>query len=311
MKKLLALFCALSLLLTACGGPGAPGAAPTATPEVTPAAGGEDDAIRILATTYPLYLFTTAVTEGVSGVTVDLLVNQQTSCLHDYTLTVNDMKAIEGADIIVMNGAGLEDFMDAALAHSDAEVIDCSQEIELLPALGHKGHGHDTEYDPHVWMDPNRAIEMMGTLALALTDQTGLDFHNSYCVAKEKLEWSRQRWEEQLDSLSGAELITFHDGFQYFADSFGLNLVKSIEEEEGSEASAAEIKEIVALVGESDIPAIFTERNGSDATAKAIARETGCAVYELDMIMSGAGTGIQPYIDAMEQNVGTILEALE
>ena len=87
-------------------------------------------------------------------------------------------------------------------------------------------------------------------------------------------------------------------------------LTKAIEEEEGSEASAAEIKEIVALIEEYDIPAIFTEVNGSDATAQAISRETGCEVYQLDMIMSGDGTGIQPDVDAMEKNIDTIVEAL-
>jgi len=64
-------------------------------------------------------------------------------------------------------------------------------------------------------------------------------------------------------------------------------------------------------VREYEIPAIFTERNGSEATARAISRETGCAVYQLDMIMSGDGDGIQPYIDAMNANLGTILEALQ
>ena len=127
MKKLIAPLCALGLLLTGCGQP----AAQTEN----------DDTLHILATTYPVYLFTTAVTEGAEGVEVDLLVNQQTSCLHDYTLTVTDMKAIEGADVIVMNGAGLEDFMDDALAASDAAVIDCSEGLDLLPAQGHEAPG--------------------------------------------------------------------------------------------------------------------------------------------------------------------------
>ena len=117
------------------------------------------------------------------------------------------------------------------------------------------------------------------------------------------------------DPLKEAELacpylITFHDGFQYFALDNGLTLLKSVEEEEGSTASAAEIKEIAALVREYDIPAIFTEKNGSDAAARAIARETGAEIYQLDMIMSGEGSGIQPYLDAMKHNTDTILEAL-
>ena len=66
----------------------------------------------------------------------------------------------------------------------------------------------------------------------------------------------------------------------------------------------------MALIETYNIPAIFTEKNGSDATAQAIARETGVAVKQLDLIMSGEGGGIQPYVDAMNGNIDTILEAL-
>lgn len=296
MKKLLAAACILGLLLSACSSPAA------SQPE-------HDGNLRILATTYPVYLFTTAVTEGVDNVEVSLLVNQQTSCLHDYTLTVNDMKAIEGADVIIMNGAGLEDFMDDALSASDAPVIDCSEGIDLLPAAGHEGHDHDTEYDPHIWMNEESAAVMMNNIVhgLGALDGDNLERYTENCAdAIAQLPGDDPRMAE----LACPYLITFHNGFQYFALDNGLTLLKSIEEEEGSEASAAEIQEIIGLIESYHIPAIFTEVNGSDATAQAIARETGCAVYQLDMIMSGDGTGIQPYIDAMQKNLDTIVEAL-
>ncbi|MBM6924715.1 metal ABC transporter substrate-binding protein [Pseudoflavonifractor phocaeensis] len=295
MKKLLAPVCALALLLAGCGQPAAPAA--------------EDDTLRVLATTYPVYLFTTAVTQGVEGVEVSLLVNQQTSCLHDYTLTVADMKAIEGADVIVMNGAGLEDFMDDALAASDAPVIDCSEGIDLLPALGHEGHDHDTEYDPHIWMSYENAAVMLENIHAGLEEldpDHGEAYAGNLTAATGELEYDQ----DKLAALAGKPLITFHDGFQYFAQATGLNLLKAIEEEEGAEASAAEIQEMVSLIGEYDIPAIFTEVNGSDSTAQAISRETGCGVSQLDMIMSGEGSGMGPYLEAMEQNMDTIAEAL-
>ena len=288
------------LLLTACGGGTA----------ATPAPAEEDDTLHILATTYPVYLFTTAVTEGVEGVEVTRLIREEISCLHDYTLTVNDMKAIEAADVIVMNGVGLEDFMADALASSDAPVIDCSQGVALLAALGHEGHDHDAEYDPHIWMDPDRAAQMVWNVATVLSELDTMNgdlYTANASVAEARLQSEVNRVEDP-DDLAG--LITFHDGFQYFAQATGLDLLKAIEEEEGAEASAAEIKEIVGLIGEYDIPAIFTEKSGSDATAQAISRETGCGVAQLDLIMSGDGSGIQPYVDAMNQNIDTILEAL-
>ena len=287
------------LLLTACGGG-------TAS---TPAPAEDDDTIHILATTYPVYLFTTAVTEGVEWVEVTRLIQEEISCLHDYTLTVNDMKAIEAADVIVMNGVGLEDFMSDALATSDAPVIDCSEGVELLEAMVHEGHDHDAEYDPHIWMDEGNVSVMLENITKALSDLDP-DHEETYEANRAAADTALGYDAEKLSQLSGKPLITFHDGFQYFARATGLDLLKAIEEEEGSEARAAEIKEIVGLIGEYDIPAIFTEKNGSDATAQAISRETGCGVAQLDLVMSGDGSGIQPYVDAMNQNIDTILEAL-
>lgn len=297
------------LFLTACGGGAAAGPAPAA----------EDEPLRILATTYPVYLFTTAVTDGVEGVEVTRLIKEEISCLHDYTLTVNDMKAIEAADVIVMNGVGLEDFMEDALASSDAPVIDCSEGVELLAALGHEGHDHDTEYDPHIWMDPERAGRMIENIGAGLS-QADPDRAETYAAQAAEAAFQLQHWYSvKLDVIASDQpdlqlphraLITFHDGFQYFADAFQLDLLKAIEEEEGAEASAAEIKEIVELIGEHDLPVIFTEKNGSDATAQAIARETGVAVAQLDMVMSGDGTGLEAYSAAMDENIKTIINAL-
>lgn len=275
---------------------------------------GETAALRVTATTYPVYLFTTAVTEGVEGVEVALMVNQPTACLHDYTLTVKDMKALDGADVVVMNGAGLEDFMADALEQSDAAVVDCSEGIALLPAHEHEGHedhgGHDhgEEYDPHFWMDPGRAAQMVENIAAGLS---GLDPEHAGAFEK-----NRDAALSALEALTvpappeRGRLITFHDGFRYFADAFGLELLAAIEEEEGATASARELVELTELVGEYQLPAVFTERNGSSATAEVLARETGCKVFSLDMIMSGEGTGIGPYIETMEANVKTVWEAL-
>lgn len=298
-KSIFPLLLVLCLTLSACGVSG--GEAPSSQ---------EGDTLTIAATTYPVYLFTRAVVGEMEGVKVSAVINQPMSCLHDYTLSVGDMKIIEGADVIVMNGVGLEDFMADALASSDAPVIDCSQGVALLAALGHEGHDHDAEYDPHIWMDPDRAAQMVWNVATVLSelDTMNGDLYTANASAAEARLQSEVNRVEDPDDLAG--LITFHDGFQYFAQATGLDLLKAIEEEEGAEASAAEIKEIVGLIGEYDIPAIFTEKSGSDATAQAISRETGCGVAQLDLIMSGDGSGIQPYVDAMNQNIDTILEAL-
>ena len=287
MKKLIfPLLLVLYLTLSACGVSG--GEAPSSQ---------EGDTLTIAATTYPVYLFTRAVVGEMEGVKVSAVINQPMSCLHDYTLSVGDMKIIEGSDVIVMNGVGLEDFMDDALAASSAMVINSSEGVELLPYEGHEDHDHGDSEEAGDHFDPEAYQKRAQDASAQLLNwkSTLRDIIAS----------------DQPDlRLPHRELITFHDGFQYFAQAFDLDILKAIEEEEGSEASAAEIREIVSLIRTYEIPAIFTEVNGSDSTAQAIARETGVAVCPLSMIMSGDGDGLDSYCDAISENVETFVNAL-
>ena len=281
-----------------------------------PSGSSQEEGLTVLATTYPVYLFARTVAQGVEGVTVERLNTGSGSCLHDSTLSVDDMKKIEGADVIAMNGAGLEDFMDDALAASSAAVIDCSQGVALFENADHiheegdGGHDHG-HWDPHYWMDPGNAAVMVRNLqeGFALADP---DHGDAYARNGEEAAGQLPSFAgdctQALEGAEGAALITFHDGFHYFAQALGLPLLASIEEEEGSEASAMEINEITQLVKEHQLPVIFTEVNGSDATANAISRETGCQVAQLTMLMDGPEEGdLSTYLEGVRSNVNTIV----
>ena len=281
-----------------------------------PSGSSQEEGLTVLATTYPVYLFARTVAQGVEGVTVERLNTGSVSCLHDYTLSVDDMKKIEGADVIAMNGAGLEDFMDDALAASSAAVIDCSQGVALFENADHiheegdGGHDHG-HWDPHYWMDPGNAAVMVRNLqeGFALADP---DHGDAYARNGEEAAGQLPSFAgdctQALEGAEGAALITFHDGFHCFAQALGLPLLASIEEEEGSEASAMEINEITQLVKEHQLPVIFTEVNGSDATANAISRETGCQVAQLTMLMDGPEEGdLSTYLEGVRSNVNTIV----
>ena len=264
----------------------------------------EEARFTVVCTTYPVYLFASFLTQGVEGVAVERLDTGSTSCLHDYSLSMEDMKKLERADVIAINGAGLEEFLEDALATSDAKIIDCSEGVELLENLSHHHeegeedeHGHDHgHWDPHYWMDPDNARIMVGNLRnfLVLTDPDHAAAYEKNAGRSDmalrvyQQEILRDVWDAYSPQLGERpRLITFHDGFQYFARALDVELLASIEEEAGSEASAREIVEITNLVKEYHIPVIFTEVNGSDATAQAISRETGCRVAQLSMLMDG------------------------
>jgi len=280
----------------------------------------EPDRLTVVCTTYPIYLFASSIARGVEGVAVERLNTGSVSCLHDYSLSMEDMKKLERADIIAINGAGLEEFLEDALQTSDAQVIDCSQGVELLENLSHDhdeddshDHGH---WDPHYWMDPRRAVQMVGNLeaGLSAADPDSRKAYEKNSAGAQALILARDGLARDLLEQYGTRhdtkelsLITFHNGFQYFADAYGLALLASIEEEAGSEASAHEIVEITQLVKEYSIPVIFTEVNGSDATAQAISRETGCQVAQLTMAMDGPDSSISSYLSGITGNVTAII----
>ena len=259
--------------------------------------GGREEAAAqgdmILATTYPMYFLTSRLTEGMEDVTVELMISDSVSCLHDYTLTTEQMKKIEHADLIVMNGGGLEDFMTSALSGVP--------EGNIIVAKDYS--------DPHYWLDPQTYQVMGNRIAVALgeryPEQNKVLTYNQRVLTTE-LAALQEELQGELSELSCRELITFHDGFSWFAQAFDLTILASIEEEEGAEASAAEIKKICELIKEHHIPAIFVEKNGSRNAAEIIARETGVQIYTLNTMMDGK----TDYFTAMRENVQAVKEAL-
>ncbi len=263
---------------------------------------------QIVATTLPVYDFTTAICEG-TDITVSKLITESVSCLHDYTLQVSQMRAIESAETVVLSGAGMEDFLDDALLNAKT-TIDCSQGITLICPEGehhHEEHHHDM--DSHIWLSPANASIMAENIYKSLTEIYPANkeiFEKNYLALQERLAELSAYADSELNKLFCRDIITFHDGFSYMAQAFDLNIVHAIEEEAGSEASASELIVLAKLVAELKLPAIFTECNGSTSAAGIISSETGAKVYALDMCMSERN-----YFDAMKYNIDTIKEALE
>lgn len=292
MKKITVLFLLLCLLLTACG-------------NTQPAA-------LVAATTLPVYEFTAILCQE-TPITVSQLVTESVSCLHDYSLNVRQVKAAESAELIVISGAGLEEFMEDILWNK--QVIDASQGIVLLSGESEHSHeeedheGHHHEEDPHIWLSPINAKAMAQNICNGLAQQYP-QYEAVFSANLEgllvQMDALQAYGEEQLSHLSCREMITFHDGFAYFADAFGLTILEAVEEESGSEASAKELIHLIEEVEHHNLPAIFTEINGSVSAADIISRETGAKCFALDMAMSG-----KSWFSAMYRNIDTVKEALE
>ena len=265
---------------------------------------------QVAATTLPVYTFTSRILDG-TDITCTRLVTEQVSCLHDYALNIDQVRCSEAAEAVVISGAGLEDFLGDLL--EEDKIIDSSRGISLLPGKehhheGHEGHDH-APGDPHIWLSPEAAKVMSQNICEGLSakypDQKDRMEENLKALLNE-LSDLQAYGEEQLKDLSCREIVTFHDGFSYLAQAFDLTILRSIEEEHGSEASAKDLSDLIELVKEHQLPAIFTERNGSDAAASVIASETGVKTFPLTTAMSG-----DDYFSAMYQNIDTLKEALQ
>ena len=262
---------------------------------------------QIMATTKPVYDFTSRLCDG-TDISVGLLINESVSCLHDYSLSVDQVRNAEAAEVIVVSGGGLEEFMEELLSGQD-KVIDSSLDIPLLECTEEHDHDHDHthEQDAHIWLAPENAKRMAQNICAGLCEiypEHRSRFQANLVQLEEELDALQAYGEETFSSLTCRELVTFHDGFSYFAHAFDLTIAAAVEEESGSEASAKELIHLIELMQAHHIPAVFTEVNGSASAATIISAEIGVPSYALDMGMES------DYFEMMYQNINTVKEAL-
>lgn len=271
---------------------------------------GQREYAQVAATTQPVWEMTVQLCAG-TDLSVTRLITESVSCLHDYSLNVRQVRAVEAAEVVVISGAGLEEFMEDLLIGKNT--IDCSAEIPLLEGHchSHEEADHDTHHhdlDSHIWLSPNNAKQMASNICTGLIKaypQYAPQLEKNLIELLSELDDLQRYADESLANLACRDLITFHDGFAYLADAYNLHILEAVEEESGSEASAAELIHLIHEVKEHNLPAIFTETLGSVSAARIISAETGAKVFALDMAMD---TG--SYMDAMYHNINTLKEAL-
>ncbi len=302
MKKLrsIALIAMLAaLLMTGC------------TQKMPPTAenGTEESDFQIVTSFYPIYLFTKNIALDVPGVTVTNMTEAQTGCLHDYQLSPDNLKLLESADAFVINGAGMEAFLDKVLAQDkDLKIIEAAAGIPLIKDPS----GED---NPHVWVGISGAIAEVENISRELSeiDPEHKEAYRANADAYiKKLTALQQKMHEALDGYAGQGIITFHEAFPYFAQEFNLNIAAVIEREPGSEPTARELDETLGIIRDQGIKALFAEPQYPAKAAETISQETGLKVYYLDPVASGSGDAApDSYEKTMETNLQVLKEALQ
>lgn len=281
------------------------------------------DKINIVTSFYPIYISTLNIIKDVPNVNLINMTKAQTGCLHDYQLAPEDLKTLSTADIFVVNGAGMEGFLDKVISNEkDLDIVDASEGIQLLTADG-EGHSHDDEDpnhdhedNPHVWVSISNSIKQVQNIADGLAKYDPVNADKYKANAKEyisKLESLKSEMQEGINSLPNRNIITFHEAFPYFAEEFDLNIVGVIALEPGTEPSPKELEETIELAKNNNVKALFTEPQYTAKAATTISKEAGVPIYTLDPIVTGDSTpdSYNYYINKMKQNLETLKEALK
>lgn len=270
----------------------------------------DSDKLKIVTSFYPMYIDAINIAGNVEGVEVVNLTRPQTGCLHDYQLTTEDMKTLETADIFIVNGLGMENFLDKVTsARSDLKIIDASKSDEIYTLKD------GDEINPHVWVSVTYAMQQVKAITSQLCEA---DPAHSDAYKKNALEYLnklsalRDEMHLALDNLPHKDIVTFHEAFQYFAAEFKLNIVAVIEREPGTEPTPQELAETIQKVNALPVKILFAEPQYSPKSADTIARETGATISILDPIVTGETKleSADDYINKMRINMDVLAKAL-
>lgn len=202
--------------------------------------------------------------------------------VHTYQVTPADLRAVSSADLLVMNGLGLDDWLEKTIraVGNGAPILKLGVDLPGVAIL--PGETVDTQ-NPHLWMDVGYGIGYAVRLSQALVavspDNT-TEIESSTATYVQRLTeldaWVRR----QIDAIPPEDrrFVLFHDALPYFARAYDLTVVGVAVEAPGQDPSAGEIAALIDRINASGVRAIFSEAQFPTALVDQIARETGARV---------------------------------
>ena len=273
------------------------------------------DKITVAASFYPVYIFTLNLLSGIDEISVECMAEQSVGCLHDYTLTAKDAKLLSDAQVLVVNGAGMESFLqDAFESVENLNVIDSSENIELICK---EEHHHEEEHhhheNSHIWLSLENAKVQVENIKKGLVDEFPKyekQIETNYSDYIKRLSALEDERKAVLSFSKDLNVISFHGAFEYMAEDLALNVCRTVESDEGYEPSAKELAQLSNRIKEDNIKALFVDPNYSGSAAEILGRETNAEIYVINPVISGEEK-LTAYEDIMIENYKTILKAVK
>ena len=298
-------------------------------PEAEVAAGSED-ALQVVTTFLPMTQFATAVA-GDRAEVVQLL--PPNIGPHDYQARPEDVRAMANADVLVKNGLEAELFLDGMIENAenaDLAIVDSSEGVATLEGVDDHDHGHDHGHDegdehgeeeahggadPHIWLDPKRAIEQVENIrdGLIAADPEGEAEYRANAEAfAAKLTALDAEIAETLSPFEGQTFVILHDFAAYFADSYGLQFQALVDVPEEN-PSPDDVKQVMDTVQAEGLKTLLGEPQVERQSFEAIARDLGISIRVFDPMETGESTASQPdyYLDVMRQNAENLATGFE
>lgn len=292
MKKLLSFLTITMLFLSACGSQNTQNE--------------ETKTLNILTTIPPLYSLTSHIIDGIDNVKITNLIPPNTS-VHTFALSPQNAKSINEADVIIINGLELEEFLKDSLKDSKAMISDTSNGVVLLNNLE-----EEDGFDPHIWLSPENAKIQATNIANTLkqADPTNADIYNKNLLnLKTQLDQLSEDAKNTLASLSIQPYIVFHDAYQYFERDFDIHSSAFLEEFPGKEPSTQYLAEVIEIIKEKDIKAIFAEPQFAPKLVQTLSQDYGLEVGELDPL--GQEVSKNGYFKLIKNNISAFQETFK
>ena len=244
---------------------------------------------------------------------------------HDYQFAPREVRKLSSAQIFVVNGLGIEDWLAKALkaakgtkpmtvveATAGLTKADLITSVPHIHLPGERGHDHGTGPNPHTWLDPRLAAHAVTNILVALqkADQkNAAAYAMNAAQAVARLHQLDEEIGLALGPYHGSRIVTYHHAFPYFTRRYGLALIGVIEEVPNVEPSPKYLAALLKVIREKEVKAIFTEPQFSAKLAQRISRDTKVPVAELDTLETGP---LKPtaYEEGLRRNLNMLLKHL-
>jgi zinc/manganese transport system substrate-binding protein len=243
---------------------------------------------------------------------------------HVYEPTPADAKAVSAADLVIVNGLGLEGWMDRLIETSGYKgpVVVASQgitprEMTKEHETEHEGDKHRSKIDPHAWQNLANGQIYVANIAKALSsvEPAGASFYKANTEAYNTRLTDLDKWvKAEFSSIPEPKrrMITSHDAFGYLEAAYGVTILSPMGVSTESEPSAGGVAKLINQIRKEKITAVFIENVSDPRLVKQIGKESGVSlggeIYS--DALSKPGGPAPTYIDMFKNNVTKMVAAM-